>query len=264
MEDAPPMIDSKIRDTYLENWYDRLQGLTIPSIGQEISIGQARALACSLIELGECHEQPSPSEFSELKAAFAALWAKAKSPPYFCRLGSRSPKDAYGLQNKATSLKEMIGCFTSCSERLSDDLSLAYCNDYRPWLWLRKWVFIEPELEWRYFIINGEIQGLSQYHYLKSEKIYPPVQSVTHSADEIQKWWETKAKPIWPSNLLTAVVDVYLDLGSGQVILIEINPYFEMTDPCLFTWKELLTNMPRQIRWLQATVRTRSKSLEKE
>ncbi|CCH44582.1 Cell division cycle protein [Wickerhamomyces ciferrii] len=99
---------------------------------------------------------------------------------------------------------------------------------------LRKWFNINPALEFRCFVKNRKIIGVTQrdlnyYDYLDSlsEKI----------RDLIDDFFEEVLIDSFPDD--NYVFDVYLPRPFDRVWLIDINPFARKTDPQLFTWHEL-------------------------
>lgn len=101
---------------------------------------------------------------------------------------------------------------------------------------LRQWFDINPALEFRVFIKDGQILGVSQrdlnyYNYLE-----PLVNDFKDVIDEfvcdvfLPKFTES-----------ACVIDVYIPRPYTKLYLIDINPFSRATDSLLFSWNELLT-----------------------
>ncbi|MCL6477840.1 MAG: cell division cycle 123 family protein [Peptococcaceae bacterium] len=158
------------------------------------------------------------------------------------RLGSRSPKDSYETYKKKYCYhtgEEAVKALCD-SERVSDDLYLARANGYTPHIAVREWVPIEPWQEFRCFVRNRKLAGISQYNYLHRE-VFPEIRE---NAGRIE--WALRKKteliaPLLPDNV---VVDyIYRMRQSGnmvvnEAVLLEINPWMPYTDPCLFDWSK--------------------------
>lgn len=159
----------------------------------------------------------------------------------FVRLGSRSPKDSFdghrnGFRihrgNKAIQL-------LSDSERVYEDLCLAKQERYASSIVIRDFVTICPWSEFRCFVRNGKLKGISQYNYLQHEW-FEEIDLYKGSILWIVEKKIDELIPFLPSNI---IVDLYVNLRKPEeneylweVKLIEINPFRSWTDPCLFNW----------------------------
>lgn len=224
-----------VRPTYLENWPDTLRALTVDQVDLPLTRDEALRLGSNIQELFEMFEQwvapgqPVADILARLEAAVATFPKGA-----FIRLGSRSPKDAYLVHakgNRAFTGQAALDLLTDCSERIADDLLLALTNDYEPHVFARRFVEIPAWAEFRCFMQAGELVGISQYDY---RVLHPEVAT---QAGEI----EAAVKTFFPrfrdaAHLDDAVFDVFLE--DGQAHLLEVNPFFSFTDPCLYDWAE--------------------------
>lgn len=163
------------------------------------------------------------------------------------RLGSRSPKDAWSWNRNA---KLMAGDdpfkhIINCSERMSDDLSLALKNNYTPHIFVREWMDIPEWAEFRCFLKKGRLAGVSQYHYHQHFKeLEKNYELISHWLRYYTNNYVNPACADFESIIFDVAAIINRresDLGtetSIQFKLIEINPFFEMTDPCLFDWRK--------------------------
>lgn len=157
----------------------------------------------------------------------------------FVRLGSRSPKDAFwrGESFKVNSGKEAAELLCATSERMYEDLLLALKYDYTPHIFVRQWLDMPKWQEFRCFMRGRRLVGISQYHYRDTFPEISERESTLRFGIE-QFFNEFRDK----CHLDDVVFDVWvklLDAGNETAVeakLIEINPLFEMTDPCLFDW----------------------------
>ncbi|XP_065912630.1 translation initiation factor eIF2 assembly protein-like [Dysidea avara] len=101
-------------------------------------------------------------------------------------------------------------------------------------LCLRRWVPINPSGEFRCFVKDSQLIGVSQRD---TSGCYPHLLSIK---DQLM----TEVVHFFSSNLLkkflvkSFVFDVYRR-GQADYQLIDINPFGDMTDPLLFSWSEL-------------------------
>jgi len=232
-----------VKPTYIENWPKALADLSIEQIDIPLTIDEARALGSNIAEYGEAFGLVGPIKSIEYRVNEAV---KTFPDGAFIRLGSRSPKDSWRREptmrvlpvDQVTRDNSPLRFMLDCSERMSDDLRLAIQNDYAPHIFVRKWINLEKWQEFRCFVRDGELVGISQYYY---DQVFPVI---SHEADSIE--WAIKA---WcdsyfvnASHLRDVVFDVVVSMRGSRTIwpwnifLLEINPFFNMTDPCLFSW----------------------------
>ena len=160
----------------------------------------------------------------------------------FVRLGSRSPKDSlYESTAKCLTVEDIMTRLTVCSERIYEDLSMAINNKYESCIWLREWKEIPEWAEFRCFMKDRKLIGISQYNYLKGiiySEIKENEESIIHLILGFFDYFKTV------SHLDSVVFDVFVikkSIGNQnhwEIKLLEINPFFEMTDPCLFDWRK--------------------------
>ncbi|WP_088255196.1 hypothetical protein [Fimbriiglobus ruber] len=164
----------------------------------------------------------------------------------FFRLESRSPKDNYwgeATNFRACSFHDVKKLLYS--ERILDDLARYSSLESEPVrLLFREWHPIRKSEEFRCFIKNRKLAGISQYHYAGFDECWhenvPLAFAEIYGRQEERKakisaFIEEKVIPHLHVDDL--VVDLWID-HLGKFKLIEINPY-GLSDPCLFTYKEL-------------------------
>lgn len=97
---------------------------------------------------------------------------------------------------------------------------------------VRQWVDIDPDMEFRGFVVDGTLTALSQYHHLV---FFPRIQRV-HSqiADAVRSFFAEEVS----GRLASAYPRYIIDFGlvwpaSGaapQIHVIELNPFYSTTD----------------------------------
>ncbi len=241
-------FENTLKPTFIENWSKDLKRLSIPGISIPLSLEQAKALGSNIGEFGEAFGERQ--NISELEAELDKI-IQAFPNGAFVRLGSRSPKDSYvGFKKKfkVTSGKEAIEILTDCSERIYDDLQMALAHNYEPHIWVREWINIPEWAEFRCFVKQRKLIGISQYCYFD---FYPEIKN---KKEEIK--WAIKTFFnlffVQACHLDDVVFDVFVkkisikdksiedelaNTNIWEVKLIEINPFCVLTDPCLFEWK---------------------------
>lgn len=238
-----------VSPTYLENWPSELRSLSIAQKDIPLDRDTAIVLGHSITELGEVYFGKYAADLvineqDVLNNLTIRLDVAVREFPngVFVRLGSRSPKDSWlghqeGFQ-VMTGIKA-IKLLTDCSDRVAEDINLALDNNYLPHIFLRQWLNIEPWQEFRCFMKGGNLVGVSQYNYLEGECFDEVVEYKDSIRWAIEMFFE-KFKKV--SHLNDVVFDVIVTKKQceneiqWEVKLLEINPFFAMTDPCLFCW----------------------------
>ncbi|KAH3755995.1 cell division cycle protein 123-like [Pelomyxa schiedti] len=186
----------------------------------------------------------------------------------FVRLSTRSPKDAIPFGGRFSALfnarmsqvpagdsnRDSIEFFRvvnhamainwgieavqilACSQRVHEDLS--QWLQVNPGLFkmnvlVRKWEQIDPSMEFRVFVHNGMLTAITQYlHSCFFESL---VSEKQHIKEKIVQFFDQvlkdKLRPLYKSY----VIDLYIR-DSGEVRVIEINPFWNKTSSALFGW----------------------------
>ncbi|KAI1293069.1 hypothetical protein EDD11_008516 [Mortierella claussenii] len=106
---------------------------------------------------------------------------------------------------------------------------------------LRKWFDLAPSMEFRCFVKDNNLIGISQrdmtyYEFLKG--IQEEVEG------KIVDFYEEKVKGKFPDADYT--FDVYITRNRERIYVIDFNPFAQKTDALLFEWEELLLAQERQ------------------
>jgi len=220
------------RLTYIENL--PLQLLEIPTVVLRLSWSELDAM----IEAFECYADGyAPSNEAQgiiegIRKRLDELIEGDFPNGCFAKLGSRSPKDSWEVFSNGTCCRngnDVLRRFFD-SERISDDLYVARANNYLPYIVLRKWLDIDDWREFRCFVQNGELVGISQYYY---RSFFPQIRDNKDTIEEAIKKKIWGIKDLLPTD--TIIVDVFYN-DDGTVTVIECNPFGDLTDPCLFDW----------------------------
>ncbi|KAG0318667.1 hypothetical protein BGZ99_005511 [Dissophora globulifera] len=111
---------------------------------------------------------------------------------------------------------------------------------------LRKWYDLAPSMEFRCFVRDGELVGISQrdmtyYEFLAGLKDELEEKIVTFFEDKILGNF---TEPSY-------TFDVYITRNRERIYLIDFNPFAQKTDSLLYEWEELLlTKEPLPLRLL--------------
>lgn len=243
--------------TYIENWPDGLARLSVSQANirltpkQVEAIGSLNAEYCEIFNDVTKHTLPraeAENVFDDLESECKTILQRFPNGA-IARLGSRSPKDSWMWNKNGPRIDENtvnpLVFFVDCSERINDDLLLAIREKYQPNLWIRQFLDFKEWQEWRCFQKDFQLIGVSQYHY---RNVLP---EATNKKDKIlwaielfhgQKFSkachlkDVAFDVIYRENSFVAKDGIATTVS--EVVLLEINPFFEMTDPCLYSWKD--------------------------
>jgi len=215
-----------VQPTYMENWYEKLKGLTIPSKYFRVPMAEIDPI----ITLADGIDKISDTFNERLNETIEAVKKAYSCDKVFVRLGSRSPKDNMRDIDCVRSAKDVFTQFCD-SERVLSDLMLAMKNGYEPYIFVRKWVEMKRSMEFRCFVKDNKLKGISQYFYEERHAILDD--------DNIRNLIENQA--IILASIITGhglfknfVFDFHCDPKEKYGLLIEINPWSSWTDPALF------------------------------
>jgi len=237
-----PAYFDMVKPTYLENWPLALRVLSVDQVDVPLTVKEAGDLGSNVSEWSGCFGDPPLRDISSIVAKLEDAMGHFPEGA-FVRLGSRSPKDSWlGFREgfRCRNARKAITLLTDASERMADDLQLAIAQDYPPHIFLREWIDIPAWAEFRCFVRNSQLVGISQYDYVRGMH-YPEVDANRESVcGIIQKFFQQRFRGA--CHLSDVVFDVFVSpTVPGQlwgVALLEINPFLNLTDPCLFSWQD--------------------------
>ena len=126
---------------------------------------------------------------------------------------------------------------TEASARVAFDLKLALNNNYNPHIFVREWIDMPDWTEFRCFMRNRKLVGISQYD-CKNLGHCPNIAKYENKIRlSIESFFEQFRLL---SHLDTVIFDVFLEVDKNmhepliKVKLLELNPFFKKTDYCLF------------------------------
>jgi hypothetical protein len=237
-----PSYFAAVRPTYIENWPVALARLSIPQTDVPLSLEEARALAAlNGARAGLLSGPDSPHIDAVAGRIGAALRAYADGA--FIRLGSRSGKDSrYARQHglRVFRPEAAIRMLTEGSRRIAFDLRLALRYDYRPHIFVRQWCEIPCWAEFRCFVRDRRLVGVSQYDCKNLGPRREIAENAARIEDALTAFFATFDDA---SHLDNVVADVFVNIDDQDrdktpaVKLLELNPFIPETDPCLFTWR---------------------------
>ncbi|EFC49606.1 predicted protein [Naegleria gruberi] len=196
-------------------------------------------------EVQEKNEQDSDEddyqvpEFTSLQMEIAS--AIEEYEEVFPKMNWSAPKDAQWMLSDSKLLRcqtvSDVFLVLKSSSFVTHDVQQAYnnCTDYTPEkevrrvLALRKWYDVNPSMEFRCFVKNRNLIGISQrdisnfYSFLVSDKdMY---------REKLVGFWEKFIKNSFPLENYT--VDLYIS-RTGPVFIVDFNVYGPPTSPLLF------------------------------
>jgi len=232
-----------VMPTFIENWATPLCNLSIAQVDLPLGLVGTRklqeAIEATWFALENGKECVANDFTDELTTRLDQAIQKFPDGA-FIRLGSRSPKDSmlfHDTHGRVESGRQALNLLTHFSERVWEDLYQAIKHEYPAHIFVREWQEIEPWTEFRCFMKDRRLVGISQYDYFAG-----PMPEIAQHEGSIRfaiEHFFNKFRHV--SHLDDVVFDVFLkqhrapqNEQSWEVRLLEINPWGEWTDPCLF------------------------------
>lgn len=118
-----------------------------------------------------------------------------------------------------------------------DDTEASTSQDPIPYyLILRKWITLNPSVEFRCFVRNRILIAICQRDLNHFDFLFKMQDKLRQS---IQDFFDLRIRDTFPDANFT--FDVYIPPPHDRVWLMDFNPWAQRTDPLLFSWLELLT-----------------------
>ena len=260
-----------LNEANIEKWYEELKDHTMETHFLPITKEIASAIINTYLDSkGESSQTNNDRKIlntleKEINDILKNLKTAEKSA--FIRLSTRSPKDSRKARAKSENFfekesekgfedenarlialvkasiqglkihtgKEAIELLTD-SERVYDDLLTAlehlvkHPKEFTQKIIIREWIDIPIDMEFRGFVYNKTLNALSQYyHYCFFPKLVQELPMI-----------ERKIKDFYKSIRDLVPLDSFImDFAvlEDKILIIELNPFFLGTDPCLFSWK---------------------------
>lgn len=160
----------RLQPFFIENWQPALLSLSIQTSVWRLDIAEAKALLRVVTAYIDgkweaiWKEQATSNLLRPLDDQIKTIGGKA-----FIRLGSRSPKDnpafmAWDLRPIPVYTPRQAVESLGYSERVYLDLGDAIRAGYSPAVCARRWIEMDPDQEFRCFIEDGKIVGITQYY----------------------------------------------------------------------------------------------------
>ncbi|KAJ4335959.1 hypothetical protein N0V95_008738 [Ascochyta clinopodiicola] len=169
------------------------------------------------------------------KVAPKLNWSAPKDATWIAATNSMecsTPNDIYLLlQSSDFVTHDLAHAFDDTADQLtSPDPEIAYH------LVLRKWINLNPSVEFRCFVRNRQLIALCQRDLNHFDFLFNMQDKLRQA---IQDLFDSKLRDTFPDPNFT--FDVYVPPPHDRVWVVDFNPWAVRTDPLLFSWLELLT-----------------------
>ncbi len=228
-----------LRATFPENWPEPLKEkaaacVEIPLTFEDVTVlGHFNGYYMQHFEFSG-HEALSDETQEAIQSGLAKLPAGVMP-----RLGLCSWKGSTLVHAPAKTFGDVMQLITQDDLRVGRALASSAVAQEGAVLHLREWVDIPEWSEFRVFVHCSQIKGISQYFHRRR---YAEITENITEINAVLFEFCASILPVLP--LETVVIDVHLKrlpaspLTPADVALIELNPYAEGTDPCLFSWSD--------------------------
>jgi len=276
----------------IESWYEILGDHTPKTEFVPLSLAEAEAFyeQCHWYYCGaKPNSQVSTQKKTLLKKIEERVDSKIKlfNGKAFVKLSTRSPKDSLtsGINErmKVAFIEELkrsdstpngdLCAFSAAgrnaalvttgaeacellqiSSRVREDLmrALEFPESFVLQIIVREWIPMKPQQEFRAFVFEKEMTAISQYCYFQ---YYPElVQNKEKLKNRMSDFWNSIKHKV-PQK--SCIIDFLVQ--DDNVMIIELNPFFNDTSACLFSWREaedrkIIQQGPLQIRVLESPI----------
>ena len=251
---TPQQFD-ELKKTYLENWPAGLAALSLKQIRIPLTLDEVRTLG----QMNRLKPHWFVGDTVSLNRVLEKMEQAIRSMAIgaFVRLGSRSSKDSYHAISRGmyvTTAAFALELLTSKSERMAFDLFFALRYQYQPSLFVREWRHIPAWAEFRCFVKKRQLVGISQYD-CNNLGFCPQIHNNRINIETALREYFLQMDRY--CHLEDYVYDVFLRcdddhlMTSIQVVLLELNPFGDNTDFCLFD-RNNFTDLDGGFRYIQS------------
>ncbi|CDH58331.1 cell division cycle 123 homolog (cerevisiae) [Lichtheimia corymbifera JMRC:FSU:9682] len=166
----------------------------------------------------------------------------------FPKLNWSSPRDAAWIsatQSLKCNFPFDVFLLLKSSDFINHDLNHAFdecstdASTSQQHLILREWHTLQPSMEFRVFVKDKEIAGISQ----RDMTFYDYMAGIKDDIEEmIYAFFQDHVQSKFPNT--SYAMDVYVDRPRHKVWLIDFNPFSPTTDSLLYDWTELVEFNP--------------------
>ncbi|KAI4649512.1 hypothetical protein J4E93_003832 [Alternaria ventricosa] len=169
------------------------------------------------------------------KVAPKLNWSAPKDATWIAATNSmecRTPNDIYLLLKSSDFVThDLAHAFDdTANQSTTPDPEIPYH------LVLRKWITLNPSVEFRCFVRNRRLIALCQRDLNHFDFLFNMQDKLR---DTIQDFFDAKLRDTFPDPNFT--FDVYVPPPHDKVWVVDFNPWAVRTDPLIFSWMELLT-----------------------
>lgn len=169
------------------------------------------------------------------KVAPKLNWSAPKDATWIAATNSMecsSPNDIYLLLKSSDFIThDLAHAFDDTADQsTTPDPEIAYH------LVLRKWINLNPSVEFRCFVRDRQLIALCQRDLNHFDFLFNMQDKLRQ---RVQDFFDSKLQDSFPDPNFT--FDVYIPPPHDKVWVVDFNPWAMRTDPLLFSWMELLT-----------------------
>lgn len=223
-----------IKNTFIENWSQDLLSLSIETSSVELGVSDGWVLGGFTPLFRNMTGYSADGYFSEelLKNIGSSLEKFTLVAPRIGFCSWKSPRIPILASYQSRGV-----LYTICSEneRVARAIAAHLSSETALFLHLRKWHDIPAWAEFRIFIRDRRVIGVSQYQHQSS---FPEISANEYA---IKASLSDFCRDLLDAlHMETVVADVFVERqenGHFKTTLIELNPFIQRTDPCLYSWK---------------------------
>lgn len=227
MTTATSYVDS-ITGYYLENLPESLLAAFVSQEKITLTFDEMQAFASRMGISGAMRKPDTGALLASIASRMQTALDRVNGNA-FIRLGSCSPKDSLFKPHPCGTVPDIFDMLFF-SKRVLTDVHWAYLYDYPVSLFVRPWLVIQKWREFRCFVKNGHLYGISQY-YVEGRPFYEEInnapQTIAHDIYEFLK------ESVFPY----AVHDTYtcdVMYEKNAIRIIDYNPFCSTTGLCFF------------------------------
>lgn len=218
-----------IESTFIENWSAELLALSMRTETVAMTPDDVVALGSFSPAF---RKEMGLNEVFDLSENLVATLQQALSlfpSGVMPRLGYCSWKASMLVNSPVRTLKELLAVITRPDNRIARVLVNAAAHRNGLSLHLREWMEMPPESEFRVFIERGKVSGVSQYFWQDTFDFKENLHSIRLRLKDVIG----DILPVLHMDSVIADIHVRSD-GSDRALLIELNPFVDTADLCLF------------------------------
>lgn len=225
----------EIKRTFIENWPSSVADMSVKGTALAIPDFDARVLGTFSARFIQETQFVTNEFFSDEFLADIQTAIASFPSGVMPRLGYCSWKYSMLVNEPATTVTDVLKIISRDDPRIGGFLARELTTEQAVFLHLREWHHIPPWSEFRLFIRNRQVIGVSQYHH---QETYPEIQENLEAIKA--SLISFSCQLIDALHMDTVVADVFVEQqadDSFKTTLIELNPFIQRTDPCLYSWQ---------------------------